>query len=111
MPILASDRTASRIVDRPTPSISDSSGSMGIREPTFHSPVVIWRRRYANVLRARSVPLAVDILPLYGDAMTPRQNVCSTRGRVLLAEPHREFVSPVDRRGEAQRLELAPLHE
>ena len=45
MPMLARDRTASRIVERPTPSVSASSGSMGMREPTSHSPVVICRRR------------------------------------------------------------------
>jgi hypothetical protein len=54
--MLASDRTASRIVVFPAPSIVINSVSMGIFELTGHSPVAILRLRNANVCRARSEP-------------------------------------------------------
>ncbi len=43
-PLCARARTASRTVFRATPSCSTSSGSVGMREPTGHSPEVIWFR-------------------------------------------------------------------
>ncbi len=46
-PLCASARTASRTVLRATPSCSTSSGSVGMREPTGHSPEAIWARRAA----------------------------------------------------------------
>ncbi len=46
-PLCASARTASRTVLRATPSCSTSSGSVGIREPTGHSPEAIWFRSAA----------------------------------------------------------------
>src|SRR4051812_21852975 len=46
-PLCASARTASRTVLRATPSCSTSSGSVGILEPTGHSPEVIWLRSAA----------------------------------------------------------------
>ncbi len=46
-PLCASARTASRTVLRATPISSTSSGSVGMREPTGHSPEVIWLRSWA----------------------------------------------------------------
>src|SRR3954466_8559856 len=46
-PLCASARTASRTVFRATPSCSTSSGSVGMREPTGHSPEVICCRSAA----------------------------------------------------------------
>lgn len=73
-PLWASARTASRTVLRATPNCSTSALSVGMREPTGHSPEVIWARSWAITWSASGVRRGEDsVMVLLG----------VTRGRTI----------------------------